>query len=434
MTNDNAQLDVYTQHNIQSSMGQPQVIPVVEESLLSRSWKGIKEYGGYLCELLGFKAPNGTEQISGCCKSLRVLEDQGKITLPFKKVTRELNPTKADPSCPPARVPKNGESEEISLSRVDTPTERAYFKEIVDSATGSDHPDRDVLIGRQVKYLIKSGEDIVGVIGFDSPNLNSAKRSLKLNITFPKNKNVYLHYFINLRILVMRNGWRDYRNRVIELATKQISGDFEELYNYKPLLIETNVDQDDPIVDSLYSLKWELCGTGRTFTSFEDSKKSKKKKVYSENYNKDIHGANAVKEKLTFIYKFDDNLNDTLKELLDFKKPDNVSLADYLASDDWATNECKYAQFDSRAVKTLTDIVNAKSKDPSRSFTALCMGDTALAKRYNRFLSSGNQRITLDSIMVSASRNTSERCRTLKKVGWVVDWSDVSLKGSNCPD
>ena len=429
---------IYEQHNIVTDMEKPERLHIIKDivGIVKNSMKmvggAIRVIETKIADTLGYIAPNGDRQLSCINKGLHKLAKKGLIDSDiFEKKNQNLSAKDSITCLPPARIPKNEVDEEITLSVVQTSEELAYFNEIVNSTSKSDHKNRDQLIGRQVKYLAYSGDDIVGAIGFDSAMLNSAKRDKSLNIELEYKKK-YLHYFLNLRIIAMRSGWNDYRKKAIQNAIYHISDDFEKHYNYKPLLLETTIDQNDSLVDDFYSMNWELCGAGRVFSSIKvNNKLSKKKKIYSENYDVNINGADAIKEPLTFIYKLDsDKFNDIFK----IQKSDYISLTDYLSSNDWAAIECKDAPFDKRAIRTLTDILVAKSNEPGKAFSALCSGNVNLINRFHRFLASDNQRITMDSILESSFKNTSLRCKDLEKVGWATDWSDLNLSGSNCED
>ena len=232
---------IYEQHNIKTDMSQPSKIAVLDgmlssfKSAYSESCEkvkaGFRKFVENVAEVFGYDAPNGEKQISSTGSALRALETQGKIDLSmFPKKPQSVSTSAISP-CPPARTPKNGTVENISICLVETPEQRGYFREIVDSTTDTNNQNRKNLIGRQVKYLVKSDEDIVGVIGFDSPNLNSAERAAALCMDL-ETKKKYLHYFINLRIFYMRDKWEDYRHKAIEIALGQISNDFNSLYGY----------------------------------------------------------------------------------------------------------------------------------------------------------------------------------------------------------
>ena len=421
------------QNNVKTAMSQPNAILLIK-NLLTNTWSGIRSLASKVAEVMDFCAPNGDKQISSCVKALRDLEKQGKINLDQFPLKEKVSDTQSVISCQPVRMPKNDADEEISLTCVRTKEEKIIYQGFDKSISTTDLPNRDILVGRQVKYVITSGEDVIGIIGFDSPTRNDFQRdsSLKFNV---RAKSKFLHYFVNLRKIKMANGWNAYRQKAINLALERISDDFNKLYNYKPVLIETTVDQKDSLVDDLYRSKWELCGQGRTFSATDagtNNKKTKKKKVYSESYDQNIHGPNVVKKPLILIYTLDSN---KLNEILGL----NQSAADNIHNSSWAKDEFKYTSFDKRAANVLINIVEELAKAPGSTITALAKGATNIIKKFNRFMQSKNERINFSSILDSHFKRTAERSEesenleNSKDVLWIGDTSEISLVGSNCP-
>jgi hypothetical protein len=100
------------------------------------------------------------------------------------------------------------------------------------------------LVGAQIRYLIDSDQGILGGLGFSASAWNVQPREAFIGWNHHARKQ-NLHLIVNnSRFLILP--WirsKNLASRVLSLAVKRISKDWEARYNYRPVLLETFVDK-----------------------------------------------------------------------------------------------------------------------------------------------------------------------------------------------
>lgn len=176
------------------------------------------------------------------------LHDEQLITLPppqqhiphqQRENRKPRQHTAAGDPCPPI-TQAAGQLRPIRLERV-TKTSTHLWNELMDRYH---YLGFTVLRGAQLRYLIHSSAGCVGAIGFASPAWKTYDRDTWIGWDQTTRAN-NLHYIVNnARFLLLP--WVTSKNlasKVLSLCTKQVPDDWEERYGYRPVLLETFVEQ-----------------------------------------------------------------------------------------------------------------------------------------------------------------------------------------------
>jgi hypothetical protein len=141
------------------------------------------------------------------------------------------------------------------------------------------------LPGAQLRYLIRAGKDIVALLGFGASAWKTASRDRFIGWT-KKQREENLHLVVNNnRFLILP--WvrsSNLASRILSMAANRLQDDWEERYNYRPVLLETFVQKDKFRGTCYKAANWIYVG---------DTKGRGKK---------DVHHTTKLPEKSVWIY------------------------------------------------------------------------------------------------------------------------------------
>lgn len=414
--------------HIKLVLSDPAKIADVIRILKTEKFTGITGFTNYICEHFGFRTPNGINQTSTVNAALRNLEDQGVLSLPWPKTEKTHSYRISEEPPVACKEPEVIDGKcQISIVLINNNREDL---EKYNTILKKEFPEAKIeLIGRVFRYFVKSGDKIVGLLGFSSADLHSSHRDSCLSLK-KADAEAALPYFVNLRHIFMRKGWETYLKEALELCIPQIIEDFKKNYGSDLLLVETAVDNESPVLDVLYEQKWQLCSSGKVFKPYMKKRRRKKK---GDNINKKKDYKNGKSVFVFFNHISYENFikfcNGSIEELI---KSNQESINDYI-SDGWAEKECEDANFDKRLVARFVKILTEKANAPSQPLYKLFNGNSAAIQGLYHFLEG---KIKFDSIMESHYKHTVERSSHEKIRLWASDGSDINFNGlkSCCKD
>jgi hypothetical protein len=207
------------------------------------------ELANTICELYSWKRPSGKLKTVECRQFLERLDGKGTIQLPAcqthyaKRTNFTIN--KTDSTNPRSRI--SVELRDLSpvlLSRVCTWAERQLWYEYVDRYH---YLGYRLPFGAQLRYFIKSGisRDRLGCLQFSSPAWRMAARDRWIGWNDNQRKRNLQKVVNNSRFLLFP--WVQVKNlasSVLALSVKKVPVDWCECYGYRPVLMETLVDQN----------------------------------------------------------------------------------------------------------------------------------------------------------------------------------------------
>lgn len=216
-----------------------------------------------VCLAWAWYKPDGGLKDARARAVLLNLHKAGLIELPPPRRTNKDNPRKL-PQHTPAGEPGNPiikpvqELLPLRLERVTTKTDSSLWYELMERYHYLGHTR---LAGAQIRYLVYSKEGLIAAFGFSAAAWNVKERELWIGWNLEqRRRNLYL-IVNNSRFLILP--WIKSKNlasKLLSLAAHQLPGDWQTVYGYTPVLLETFVDQSRFWGTSYKAANWRLVG------------------------------------------------------------------------------------------------------------------------------------------------------------------------------
>lgn len=200
-----------------------------------------------VCELTAWTKPDGTPRDMSCRVALLRMAADGLIKLPKPRrtITNRLAPRRVyafltEPQ--PVLAEPAGAFKDLHLEIVDG---RAW------STVWGDFMDRyhylgyQPFAGAQLRYFVKARGQVLALLAFAASAWKTAPRDDYIGWSAEQRER-NLHLVVgNARFLILP--WVHSRNlasRILALAARQLPVDWDQRYGYRPVLLETFVDQE----------------------------------------------------------------------------------------------------------------------------------------------------------------------------------------------
>lgn len=206
------------------------------------------ELANTICELFDWKRPTGKLKTVECRQFLEHLDAVGTIRLPAcqakyaKRTKFSVDKTQSSDTQAIVSV-KLSELAPVRLTRVKDYAERQLWYEYMDRYH---YLGYRLPFGAQLRYFIESGtsRDRLGCLQFSSPAWKMAARDQWIGWSDEERKNNLQKIIGNSRFLIFP--WVRVKNlasSVLAMAADTVPDDWCDCYGYRPVLIETLVDQ-----------------------------------------------------------------------------------------------------------------------------------------------------------------------------------------------
>lgn len=207
------------------------------------------ELSNTVCELFNWKRPSGRLKTVECRQFLEHLESKGLIKLPSRQKGRPVGvKTKVGRS-------KKGESQSIITGKVKdySPLELIRVKDKKERNLWYEYVDRhhylgyQLPFGAQIRYFIESQKDghkLLGCMQFSSPAWKMGARDSWIGWSDEQRRHNLQKIINNSRFLIFP--WIRIKNlasSVLAMASREVADDWERVYGYRPVLLETLVDK-----------------------------------------------------------------------------------------------------------------------------------------------------------------------------------------------
>ena len=227
------------------------VVTVDELSLikeLAEEFWGIPqtELANTVCELLGWERANGKLKTVECRQFLQRMEEAGLIKMPRKRSKgKSKNAPVKHTDDGRARAQITGSVHALGgalLQRVESPQQLQEWKELVDRYHYLGHKQA---FGAQLRYLVRCREQgrVLGCLQFSSPAWKVQARDRWIGWD-QKQREANLQRIVqNSRFLILP--WVEVKglaSHVLGRANRRLADDWQALYGYRPLLMETFVE------------------------------------------------------------------------------------------------------------------------------------------------------------------------------------------------
>lgn len=227
-----------------------------------------KELAFTLCEHLNWATPRGSLKINSCLSALKKFEGLGIISLPpisgnVRGPEKPITLTCATSNLAPLDEPL-ANLLPIELRRVITKSDRSLWREYIERYhyLGFKRP-----FGAYLSYfIVAKGKDnqLLGCLLFSASAWSLAPRDLWIGWQL-RDRMKRLNYVVNnSRFLLFP--WVKVENlasHVLGIVAKTIANDWQQVYGYKPVLIETFVDNTKFDGTCYQAANWEFLGTTR---------------------------------------------------------------------------------------------------------------------------------------------------------------------------
>ena len=400
------------QNQIKSTLSQPESIEQIQSHLERLENAGRTQLSKELCEYFNFFDPKGNHQVAGCLKALRELEKDGWFILPASQSTnvgkpigqRRLN----EPVAAPHPLPEDaGKIRQLKLIRIGTEKQMRIWNELMIQ----DHPQGErPLVGRQLRYLVKSEHGWLGGVGFSAAALHLEARDRWIGWDW-KARQERLHSVVNMSRLLIRDGvsCRNLASRVIGMAVRSMPGDFEARYGYRPLLLESFVDTAHHQGTSYKAANWQWVG--------QTKGRGRQDRL--------MQAPESIKA--IYLYPLVDNFRTGLG-LKEDAGLGALPLNESINGENWAEREFGGAPLgDRRLSQRLVEIGLNKAENPGGSYDGAAQGDWPKVKAYYRFIDQpDDSAVTPSNILLPHREQTIRRMKAERTVLCVQDGSDLN--------
>ncbi len=196
------------------------------------------------CSALNWLKPDGGLKEMSCRVAMLRMQEDGLIQLPsprrLRPITNILIRVETAPQ-EPIHLPVHG-LPCLQLRQVGGRADSRLWNEYIHRYHYLGHK---ALPGAQLRYWVTAGDRLVALLGFSAAAWQCAPRDKFIGWTHEqRQKNLHL-VVNNARFLILPWVCSDnLASKVLGLAARQLAGDWQLRYGYRPLLLETFVEKD----------------------------------------------------------------------------------------------------------------------------------------------------------------------------------------------
>jgi hypothetical protein len=401
---------MYTRSRIKSRLSEPTSILRVKEIIANHPDQPRSHLADQICDAFGFRDPLGKLQSSGCHQALRELEVGGCISLPSPRRRSGPHAQHAGQMVLPPTPSIAEQVEEVRgliVDLVTSPEDLALWNELM----ASEHPrGAGPLFGRQLRYLIRSENGVLGGLGFGSCALHLADRDQWIGWN-PEQRREHLDHVVAMNRLLIRPGihCRNLASKVLSMTMAIMPRDYLARYNVELWLAESFVDLAEHAGTCYRAANWlevgKTKGRGR----------------------QDRTGKGGLSIKAIYLYPIVDDFRQRMHLSSDAGKSP-LNIADGVEASTWADKEFGGAHLgDQRLSDRLVKFATAQGESPGKSINAIAQGSWPTAKSYYRFLEQPDESgVTMDAILEPHRNRTIRRMQDQNVVLCIQDGSELN--------
>ena len=399
-----------TQNEIKRTLSTSTCIEYIKQLLSGNVVAHRFDLAKQVCKHFKFHDARGEMQTSGCLKALRELESSGHFDLPKAqhKASTKSPRRLTEPVPLPVDVPSEvNHISALELVRVHDAEQMRTWNELM----LTEHYLRSAtLVGRQLRYLIRSEHGWLGGIGFAAPALQLAARDRWIGWD-KATRQALLHSIVGMSRFLIRPSinCKNLASKVLGMSMATIADDVEQQYGYRPLLIESFVDTEHYSGTSYQAANW--LAIGKT-----------KGRGRQDRYSK-----STLSQKTIYMYTLETQFRKQLG-LSPSAGLGALGISDGLDAAQWAGHEFGGAPLgDKRLSRRLVNVAHAKAQTPSQAFSGVAKGDWAATKAYYRMIDQPeDSAVNLATILQPHRERTARRMRGQKTVLCVQDGSELN--------
>jgi hypothetical protein len=196
-----------------------------------------------VCERLNWRKPNGTPKDMSCRVALLRMQADGLITLPPPRWSRPVtyleHPHIERAVLPPAHPPQV-ELSRLSIDPIATKHDSLLWNAYIQRHHYLGHQP---MPGAQLRYFVRAHGEILALFGFGASAWKIKPRDAFIGWSCDERRR-NLHLIVNnARFLILP--WINCRNlasRALALTGKRLADDWQARYAYRPVLLETFIE------------------------------------------------------------------------------------------------------------------------------------------------------------------------------------------------
>ena len=398
------------QNQIKRTLSTITGIETIKQLLCDNGVKHRSDLAKQVCTNFEFHDARGEMQTSGCLKALRELESSGHFELPrAQHKTGAKSPRRLTESVPlPADVPSEVNAiAALELVRVEAPEQMRIWNELM---LTEHYLKAATLVGRQMRYLIRSEHGWLGGIGYAAPALQLSARDQWIGWN-QEERQAHLHSIVGMNRFLIRPSvnCKNLASKVLSMSLATIADDFDQQYGYRPLLIESFVDTERYSGTCYQAANWlaigKTKGRGR----------------------QDRHNESALSQKTIVMYPLETQFRKQLG-LSPNAGLGALDIGDGLDAEQWAEHEFGNAPLgDKRLSKRLVNVADAKAQNPGSAFSGAVQGNWPATKAYYRMIDQPEaSAVNLENILQPHRERTARRMMGQKTVLCLQDGSELN--------
>jgi len=405
------------QNQIKRTLSSDCNIEYIKRQLEVTEFPSRTSFAKQLCKHFNFFDTTGKLQLSGCLKALSKLCTSGLIKLPESKKKKKSTNTPRRLKDKTSLVIDNPPTDvnaikSLELVLVETVEHREIWNELMIT---EHYLGNAVLVGHQLRYLIRSEHGWLGGIGYGAAALNLSARDRWIGWT-KEQSDKYLQSVVNMSRFLIRPKVKcpNLASKVLGMSIPQFVKDFERRYHFRPLLLETFVDTERYQGTCYQAANWlpigQTKGRGRQDTACKAE--LSKKTIYVYPLEKDFRKQLGLAE------------NAGLGAL---------KIGEGLEADKWAEQEFGQAPVgDKRLGKRLVKAAHDMAQTPGRAYAGTVQGDWAATKAYYRMIDQPeDSQLTMENILAPHREQTARRMKSEKVVLCIQDGSEINYTNLN---
>lgn len=151
-----------------------------------------------------------------------------------------------------------GDLRELHLERVESGSDKKLWSELVDRYH---YLGYSPLGGAQVRYLIRTEDQVLGCMGFSAAAWKTLPRDQFIGWTQAQREKNLEKVVNNARYLILP--WikiHSLASKALSMAAKRLPEDWEKSYGYRPALLETFVEKDRFLGTCYRAANWTRVG------------------------------------------------------------------------------------------------------------------------------------------------------------------------------
>ena len=233
-----------TANSLKVSQG---LLDEIQARVDSGTCSNLSSLSKWFAEKVGWLDPQGNPCVSSANVKLRRLEANGALSLPWDVKSRsDLRPPNLD-VLPEFKGPVHGCANKHTVGLV-LPEPDSVEARIWKALVWAYHPlGTQRLVGRQLRYLIAYKDMWIGALGFSASAYHVAARDRYIGWSTVARKAHLDELVANSRFLVRpKVHVQNLGSHVVAMVTKRLAIDWQQRYGYRPLLLETFVEEGRP--------------------------------------------------------------------------------------------------------------------------------------------------------------------------------------------